>query len=324
MSKISYTVIAGAATAMVGIAAFAATNVQAPQSNVGTNPMTQQMPGGDSAASHNIDARAVATERANMEFVIRQQECDTLKYTDPQGHQQCHQQAQSARDQAMRVAESAQESFSEGQGDRGRSGTAGQGLAREGTSGKAEDDGAVDKVLDAVMEKLAALGIVSEEKHGRQAKDEKDQQARQPGSAPQGYTPSQSSSGQQSSFSGQPQAQQSYQHGQVGYQQGQGSSGGCDCQGAQVGAGQTGSGSAQGSSGGFQPDNTGQGMTGASGDPSTDTSNKSDFMRARAEQELFIKKAECTTLKHTNPQAYEQCAQDLSSYQQDTGDRKVM
>lgn len=308
MYKFSYTVMAGAAMALVGFAAFAATNVHAPQGNVGTNPMAQHMPGGDSAAAHNIDARAVATERANMEFVIRQQECDTLKYTDPHGHQQCHQQAQSARDQAMRAAESAEEMFSEGQGDRGRSGTAGQGLARGGTSGKDEDDGAVDEVLDAVMEKLAALGIVAEEKHGRQAKDEKDRQSSQTGSAQQGYTPSQSSSGQQSSSG--PQAQQSYQQGQGSFA----SSGGSDCQGAQVGAGQTGqTGSAQGSSGGLQPDNAGQGMTGRSGDSSADKSNKSDFMRARAEQELFIKKAECTTLKHTNPQAYEQCAQELSS-----------
>lgn len=104
-----------------------------------------------------IQVSDLGTQRARIEFAIQKQECETLKYSQPQGYEACLEKAQSTHDNLLTQAQGSKE---EGQAQEIASNQSQRQSSRQ-------EKGPIDKMTSAVKEKLADWGMGSS-KQGRE------------------------------------------------------------------------------------------------------------------------------------------------------------
>jgi hypothetical protein len=305
MSKLKYGMAAvGAIAASVGVAGLSLAG-----EHMGTRPLFNEQ---------SFDQQSWAAQRANQEYGLLKQECDTLHYSQPQAYEQCLEKARSTRENLL-----AQGSQQAGQGS--------QGFASNQSGQSGQKQGPIEKVTSVVKEKLVDWGLASPDQ-GRQGQPSAGQQGQgsQEGSS-QSRNPLQASfetgagqgtQGQQSFTAGSGQGGQNV--GQQGFTQGQqfqgqqGQSGQGSFQGGNYGQQPQGQSWQQGTSGANQQFQSG-GTQGPQGSPSQQTGSTSGSTGAEEEhmdsvayyQELARRqyatiKQECDALKK-DPTVWEQC-----------------
>ncbi|MDQ3774021.1 MAG: hypothetical protein M3461_06465 [Pseudomonadota bacterium] len=212
MSKLKYGMArASAIGAIVGVAALSLPEALA-QQPMGTSEDT-------------MDQQSYNMQRGTREYEIQKQECDTLKYNQPQSYEPCLQKAKATRDNLL-----AQGSEQAGQGSQGSASN------QPGQSGQKQ--GPIEKVTSVVKEKLVDWGLASPGQGG----------GGQTGAGQQGQGAQQGAGqGLQASFNRESPGAGSGQGGQAGQQ---GLTQGQQFQGQQ---GQSGQGSFQGGNFGQQP-----------------------------------------------------------------------
>jgi len=305
MSKLKYGMAAvGAIAASVGVAGLSLAG-----EHMGTRPLFNEQ---------SFDQQSWAAQRANQEYGLLKQECDTLHYSQPQAYEQCLEKARSTRENLL-----AQGSQQAGQGS--------QGFASNQSGQSGQKQGPIEKVTSVAKEKLVDWGLASPDQ-GRQGQPSAGQQGQgsQEGSS-QSRNPLQASfetgagqgtQGQQSFTAGSGQGGQNV--GQQGFTQGQqfqgqqGQSGQGSFQGGNYGQQPQGQSWQQGTSGANQQFQSG-GTQGPQGSPSQQTGSTSGSTGAEEEhmdsvayyQELARRqyatiKQECDALKK-DPTVWEQC-----------------
>jgi len=259
-----------------------------------------------------MDQQSYNTQRATTEYQIQKQECDTLKYNQPQSYDPCLQKAKSTRDNLR-----AQGSEQAGQGS--------QGFASNQSGQSGQKQGAIEKVTSVVKEKLVDWGLASPDQ-GQPSAGQQGQGSQQ-GSG-QGRNPLQASFDGGQGMQGQGSGQQSSgaasgQGGQVGQQgltqgqqfQGQqGQSGQGSFQGGNYGQQPQGQSGQQGTSGASQQFQSGgtQGTQGSSSQQAGSPGGEEEHMdsvkyyQEMARQQYGTLKQECNALKK-DPAVYEQC-----------------
>lgn len=265
-----------------------------------------------------MDQQSYNTQRATTEYQIQKQECDTLKYNQPQSYEPCMQKAKSTRDNLR-----AQGSQQAGQGSQGF------GANQSGQSGQKQ--GPIEKVTSVVKEKLVDWGLASPDQ-GQPSAGQQGQGSQQGSS--QGRNPLQASfdggqgtqgqAGQQSFGGGSGSGQGGQNVGQQGLTQGQqfqgqqGQSGQGSFQGGNYGQQPQGQSWQQGTGGASQQFQSGgtQGPQGSSSQQAGSTSGSPGgeeehmdsvkYYQELARQQYGTLKQECNALKK-DPSVYEQC-----------------
>lgn len=310
MSKLTYTMMAGA------VAAVVATGMDSSAQGTGAGPATQQ-----NYQLNYMDQAQWMRQRAMEQYALDKQTCNTLRYQSPkeEEYEGCLQQAEAARHNAGR-----------GGAGSGVTSLAGS-QAQEGQAqqGSGQDPGVLDKLKKVVTNTLADIGI------GSGSKTDEGQEG-QGGQSSQGSSQQQGGSAQ-GQWSGQP---------QQGYTQGSTQQGATDGQGfAQGQSGQPQQGFAQGQWGGqsqqgYTQGSAQQGATGGQG--SAKGQERGDQIRWSADPTLAeggLTQSEQYLMKHgimnptayalelgnreyaiqhqfcktLNPQAYEQCEQQAQT-----------
>ncbi len=257
-----------------------------------------------------MDQQSYNTQRATTEYEIQKQECDTLKYNQPQSYEPCLQKAKSTRDNLR-----AQGSEQAGQGS--------QGFASNQSGQSGQKQGPIDKVASVVKEKLVDWGLASPDQ-GRQGQPSGGQQGQGSGQGSgqaqnlqQGFEAGQGqASGQQSSSAGtgqggNTQGQQSQgQQGQSGQGSFQGGNYGQQPQGQSWQQGTGGGANQQFQSGGTQglqgsPSQQGASASGSAGEEE-EHMDSAKYYQELARQQYATLKQECNALKK-DPNVYEQC-----------------
>jgi len=274
-----------------------------------------------------MDQQSYNTQRATTEYEIQKQECDTLKYNQPQSYDACLQKAKATRDNLR-----AQGSEQGGQGSQGSASN------QSGQSGQKQ--GPIEKVTSVVKEKLVDWGLASpgQGRGGQPSAGQQGQgsqqgapqgqgsqqgagqgQASQQGGAGSGLQASfnQQSSGAGSGQGGQNVGQQGFTQGQQ-FQGQQGQSGQGSFQGGNYGQQPQGQSWQQGTGGTNQQLQSGgtQGPQGSSSQQAGSTSGSPGeeeehmdsvkYYQELARQQYGTLKQECNALKK-DPSVYEQC-----------------